>query len=319
MTDAPRPFAHRLLPYEGADGLLAGAVPFLRAGLADGDRVLAVTSLATRVLLGDELDTGAVEFLDPAEWYAHPARTLAATLADADVAAQRGGRLRLLAEPAWTRRGAAEVREWQRTEAIVNAAFDRTGAAIMCPYPVRSTPAGVIADARRTHPETVRGDRAVANPGYVEPRVYNAACDRDPLPPPPASAETLQIARPDLYWIRAYIADWARQTARLPEEPLQRLLVAITEIMTNAQAHGAPPITLRMWTARDAFVCEVADRGRWPERSWYGFVPPPPGVPGQLGLWAVRLLCSRVDIRTGDGGTTVRLAVDTPGVRADAL
>ncbi|WP_019629428.1 sensor histidine kinase [Actinomadura atramentaria] len=312
-TRPAAPFSHRLLPYDDAGELLAAAVPFLRGGLRAADRVVAVTGLATRVLLQGELGAAAdrVEFRDAASWYAHPARTFASALADADAEAGRGGRLRLLAEPAWTRRPDGEVREWQRAEAICNVAFARTGAAILCPYPVRSTPPAVVADARRTHPETVRGERAVPTPGYLEPHAYNDRCDSEPLPLPPASADALSIARPDLYWIRAYVSDWARRVARTPDEPLQRLLVAVTEVVTNAERHGSPPITLRMWTEPGgACVCEISDGGRWPEESWYGFVPPPPGVPGRLGLWAVRLLCSRVDIRTGAAGTTVRLTVE---------
>ncbi|MEU5877637.1 sensor histidine kinase [Spirillospora sp. NPDC047279] len=313
------PFSHRVLPYDGIDDFLAGAMPFLRDGIDAGDRVLAVTGIGSEAVLRDALGppgAGRVEFVAPDRWYAHPARTLADCLGDADRLCGEGRRLRVLAEPAWTARSPLEVLEWQRLEAIVNVAFAGTGAAILCPY-ARSLPAGVVAAARRTHPETLRGDRAVGNPGYMDPWAYNSLCDRVPLPAPPDDAWTLTIDRPDLYWLRAYVTDYARLTP-LAEEDLQRLLVAVTEVVTNATNHGRPPMVLRMWVEwrEAAFVCEVTDAGRWPAGSGRGLIPPRPDGPGRFGLWAVRLLCSMVQIRTGDDGTAVRLRLRLPSVPA---
>lgn len=147
--------------------------------------------------------------------------------------------------------------------------------------PVRGVAPGVgRRGGRKTHPETVRGARAVANPGFLNPWTFCGQCDDEPLPPPPAGADTLDIDRPDLYWLRAYVADCARQTP-LPEEDRQRLLVAVTEIVTNALRHGAPPVVLRLWTDESdgtaALVCEVTDKGRWAPGTGYGLVPPGAG------------------------------------------
>lgn len=313
------PFTHRLLPYDGADQFLDGALPFLLDGLDAGDRVLAVCGTGQEMLLRDALgpaDAG-VEFSEPSAWYAHPARTLADCLSEADETARRGRRLRVLGEPAWTARSPMEIAEWQRTEAVINIAFRGTGAALMCPYSA-TLPAGIVAAARKTHPETVRGGRSLPNPGYLEPWTYCAQCDREPLPPPPADADTLKIDKADLYWLRAYVTEYARQTP-LAEEDLQRLLVAVTEAVTNAMRHGEPPIVLRMWTETSggdpAFVCEVADEGRWAPGTGYGLIPPRPtgtASGSRFGLWAVRLLCSTVQIRTGDGGSVVRLRIALP-------
>ncbi|MFI0447209.1 anti-sigma factor RsbA family regulatory protein [Actinomadura sp. 6N118] len=309
-------FSHRVLPYDGVDDFLAGAVPFLTAGIDAGDRVLVVTSLGSEVVLRDALGpaAGEVEFVEANQWYAHPSRTLADCLGDADRLREQGRRLRVLGEPAWTGRGPLEVLEWQRVEAIVNVAFAETGAAILCPY-ARTLPAGVVAAARRTHPETLRGDQALDNPSYVDPWTYSAMCDQEALPDAPARAERLDIVRPDLFWLRAWVTDYARRTP-LAEEDLQRLLVAVTEVVTNALRHGAPPIVLRMWMEPGELVCEVKDDGFWTENSGFGLLPPRADGPGRFGLWAVRLLCSIVQIRTGNGGTTVRLRLGLPSVPA---
>ncbi|MFC6886597.1 MULTISPECIES: sensor histidine kinase [Actinomadura] len=312
-----RAFAHRVLPFDGVDDFLAGTAPYLREGVEDGDRVVAVTSVASGFVLREALGPVAdgVEFAEAERWYRHPARTFADCLGDAEEAARQGRRLRLLGEPVWTSRPEAEVVEWQRVEALVNVAFRETGAWILCPYAVRALPAGVVAAARRTHPESVRGSRVVANPGYVDPWLYSARCDREPLSDPPADAELLKIDVPDLYWLRAYVSDYARQAA-LPEEDLQRLLVAVTEVVTNALRHGRPPIAMRLWTGPGpVLVCEVTDEGRWAPGTGYGLIPPRGAGRGRFGLWAVRLLCSAVQIRTGDR-TVVRLLLRMPHVPA---
>ncbi|MFD0688362.1 sensor histidine kinase [Actinomadura fibrosa] len=315
-------FTHRLLPYDGVEGFLEGALPFLRDGVEAGDRVVAVAGPARELLLREELGpaTAGVEFAAADTWYSHPSRTLADCLSDADATAWQGRRLRILGEPVWASRPPLEVLEWQRAEAILNVAFAGSDASLLCPFP-SSLPAGVVAASRKTHPETVCGSRSLANPSFIDPWAYSAQCDGEPLPPPPASAEALKIDLPDLYWLRAYVGDYARRTP-LPDEDLQRLLVAVTEVVTNALRHGEPPITLRMWTRTSgdpSLVCEVTDGGRWPPGTGYGLLPPrPPGAApsGRFGLWAVRLLCSIVQIRTGDAGTTVRLHLRLPAVPA---
>lgn len=313
-------FTHRVLPYDGVDEFLGGAVPFLCDGVDAGDRVLAVCGTARETLLRDALGdaAGGVRFTDAATWYGHPSRTLADCLGDADECVRQGRRLRLLGEPAWASRPPLEVVEWQRAEALLNVVFRDTGASVLCPY-AASLPAAVVAAGRKTHPETVRGTRAVPNPGFVDPWTFCARCDAEPLPPPPSGADVLTLDdRAEMYWLRAWVTDCARQTP-LPEDGLQRLLVAVTEVVTNALRHGAPPVVLRMWTeAPDGvptLVCEVTDEGRWPPGTGYGLLPPrPPDTTsgGRFGLWAVRLLCTTVQIRTGGKGTAVRLRLALP-------
>ena len=315
------PFTHRVLPYDGIDDYVAGAVPFLRAGVEAGDHVVAVTPPAGELVLRDALGAAAdrVRFAESARWYGHPARTLADCLSQAEALAREGRRLRLLGEPAWTRRPALEVLEWQRAEALVNLAFAGTGAALLCAY-ARRLPPGVVAASHRTHPETVKGDRVLRNPRYMDPWAFSAACDREPLPDPPPDAVTLPIEQPDLYWLRRWVGDHARRTPLAPDD-LPRLLVAVTEVVTNAMRHGRPPVALTLWTdhADRSLVCQVTDAGRWRPGADPGLLPPRPGgPPGVFGLWAVRLLSSAVQIRTGDAGTAVRLRLRFPGPAAES-
>ncbi|MCW2914808.1 MAG: sensor histidine kinase [Actinomycetia bacterium] len=313
--------SHEVLPYETERGFLSGAIPFLRTGAEAGDAVLAISGHVNLGMLRECLGPAAseVDFIDAAAFYHHPARTLARCVAFADQLAAQGRRLRLLGEPVWHGRTPSEVAEWQRVEAIVNVAFIGTRASIMCPYDLRSLPLAILDSARRTHPVTVDGGERRANPGYMDPWSYTSIIDRRPLPPPPTSAESLRIDAADLYWLRAFVAEYGRDVA-LVDSAMQHLLMSVTEVATNAIRHGTPPIMLRLWTEpgdgpvdprgdppSGMLVCEISDGGHWQPAPGFSFVPPGPSAPSRFGLWAVRLLCSRVQVRTGRTGTTVRL------------
>lgn len=325
-------FTHQLLPYSGTQEFLDRAVPFVAEGAAAGDVVVAVAAEPRLQLLYDALEptsgtgartdirTGTVQYIEATDWYRHPARTFAHCLHRAEEGRRRGRRLRLLGEPVWAGRSGYETREWQRAEALVNIAFGRTRAAIMCAYDTAALPGGIVESARRTHPEYAGGDRPRTNPGYRDPWSYSVRFDRPALPPPPGDARALPIDAPDLFWLRAYVSEYARRFD-IPGTELHRLLVAMTEVVTNALRHGAPPITLRLWTEpgettddtgpppHAELVCEVTDTGGWRPPAGHGFLPPDPAEQARLGLWAVRMLCSAVQIRADGRGTTVRLRV----------
>jgi hypothetical protein len=322
--------SHEVLPYECERGFLSGAMPFLRAGAKAGDAVLAISGQDNLGMLRECLGTEAseVEFIDASAFYCHPARALAQYVAFADQVAGQGRRLRLLGEPVWHGRTPPEIAEWQRVEAIVNVAFAGTGASILCPYDLRSLPPAILDGARRTHPVAVHGGERHANPGYMDPWSYTSIIDRPPLPPPPASAESLRIDAVDLYWLRAFVAEYGREAA-LVDSAMQHLLMSVTEVATNAIRHGAPPIMLRLWTEPGdgsvdprgdpppgMLVCEISDGGHWRPAPGFSFVPHGPSAPGRFGLWAVRLLCSRVQVRTGRAGTTVRLHLPATACRS---
>src|ERR1700743_377346 len=80
MTAHGTALRHNALVYESTDEYLARAVPFLKAGLAEGaGAILAHTKPGISVMreaLGE--DSARVRFVDVSEAYTRPARTLAA-------------------------------------------------------------------------------------------------------------------------------------------------------------------------------------------------------------------------------------------------
>jgi anti-sigma regulatory factor (Ser/Thr protein kinase) len=291
--------------YENETEFLAGTVTFLRAGLAAGSVALAVVSPrwigALERALGT--DAKAVRFVDALAWYQHPVRTLAAY--DSLVRSHAPRRICALTEPFCRDRPAQETVEWIRYEAMVNAAFDGTGASALCAYDRRAVAPEVIAKARHTHPEVVEDGGLGSSPGYTDPGRISAECDRGPLPLP-RRFDSMRIDSPDLHGVRRFVTEHATRYG-LPDEELGGLLVAVTEVATNAVKHGTPPMAVRMWAENGDLICEVADCGLWRPGGLLGFLPPASAAGVGFGLWGARMLTDLVQVRTTWDGTVVRL------------
>jgi serine/threonine-protein kinase RsbW len=96
----------------------------------------------------------------------------------------------------------------------------------------------------------------------------------------PSSPEAARIARGAV----------RRTMAREVEaEPLDALLLCVSELVTNAVEHGAPPVVLRVGDADEGILLEVLDGGGGsPQKQ-----DPGPGSPRGRGLLLVDGLASR--------------------------
>lgn len=85
------------------------------------------------------------------------------------------------------------------------------------------------------------------------------------------------------------------------------LVLALDEIIANAQEHGRPPIRVSAWIDGRVLV-EVTDVGGGFDRArvWDTHPPEPYGPRGR-GLWITRQLTDVVSILSGERGTTVRI------------
>lgn len=306
MTSNAPGLRHQAFVYEEDIDFLRAAVPFVREGIAAGEAVLAIGSARgvtdLRRALGSDSD--AVEFGDAASWYVLPARTIAAYTSF--VAENATARIRVMAEPGWETGSAAQISEWTRYEAMVNQAFAGVDASVLCLYDRRTTDPRLLDGALHTHPELTDGARARPNDAYLDASAIHARIDHDPLPAPPPDAVPVPVD--DLTAMRSTMSGHAR--ARGMSRPrLNDLLVAATEVATNALRHGLPPVRCRMWAEAGDLVVSVTDEGSWRPGGVPGYTPPDPAARSGLGLWGVRMLCALVQIRTCGPGTEVRLHV----------
>jgi anti-sigma regulatory factor (Ser/Thr protein kinase) len=299
---------HRALLYDRDRSFVESAVPFLIEGLVAGDAVLAVGPATGVNDLRRELggSAGAVEFHDAAQWYSQPTRTIAAY--STFIAQHPGARLRVIAEPDWRSRTQAEMSEWTRYESIVNQAFAEIEASVLCLYDQRTTADGVLDGALRTHPELFGDAGPRPNGFYQDPPAVYAKLDEQPLPPLSPHAFAMPLDDLDLHALRSFIGGHAEDHG-MASARRHELLLATTEVATNALRHGAPPVTCRIWAEADDLVVDVTDGGQWSPGTAPGFLPPDPADGSGFGLWGVRMLCPLVQIRTSVAGTTVRLRV----------
>jgi len=298
---------HRALLYGGEDEFLSAAVPFLQEGLGESDHVLAVVPPMNEIALRDMLgtDMNDVQFINSLDFYLHPVRTIAAYNDVVQGVAPR--RLRALAEPNWQGRSALETSEWGRYEAIVNAAFSKSGAQVICPYDRRKISNQVLKGCMRTHPELLEGGYYPAyNNDYTVPEAYNSNVDRETLAAAPAGVDRFLIESADLSPVRAFITERATRRQMSPAN-LNNLLIAANEVATNAVTHGTPPIELMVWVHDGSLICEVADIGLWHPEDLVGFLPPETANSIGFGLWGARMLVDLIQVRAGFNGTRVRI------------
>ena len=116
-----------------------------------------------------------------------------------------------------------------------------------------------------------------------------------------------------LYALRAAVQAHAGH-AGLSEDRAGELVLAVHELAANAIAHGAGYGRLRMWDLARTLSCEIVDSGPaardGPPRT-SETADPWPTVDGH-GLWLVRQLADRLDLRSGPRGTRAVVTFTLP-------
>jgi len=119
-----------------------------------------------------------------------------------------------------------------------------------------------------------------------------------------------------LYALRAAVQAHAAQ-AGLSEDRVAELVLAVHELAANAIAHGAGHGHFRMWALAGALSCEVVDGGTSGTAGFSGTdgsaaVADPWPVADGHGLWLVRLVADRLDLRSGPRGTRAMVTFALP-------
>ena len=167
---------HEALVYGSTEEFAAGTLPFLREGVAQGDRVLVVLRDGGRAVLRDALaaDADEVEFADALAWYRSPEHAFQGYTRYLGDQLDRGARrVRVVAEVIWPASFApAEVAGWKRYEAEISTAMASVPVSFICAYDAQELPEGIVADALRTHPLVRTGDGARPSCHYRESRGF---------------------------------------------------------------------------------------------------------------------------------------------------
>ncbi|HEX2564829.1 MAG TPA: sensor histidine kinase [Acidimicrobiales bacterium] len=319
-TEGPRhaAFRHEALLYAGEAEFVSATSTFIREGLAAGEDVLAVVDAPKIGLLQSALggQAAAVEFADMGVVGRNPGRILDAWYRFATEHAGRGRSARGIGEPVSASRSAAELVECQLHEALLNVAFPPQPAwTLLCPYDTATLGTTTVAEARRTHPFVRSGAESgksaeFARQAYGGPGAAPSPWQfRDPLPEPPAGPSTLQLAigESSLGALRRRVVAHAAEAGASPARAGD-LALAATELATNSLRHGGGHGRLRLWADGASLMCEVADAGHITDPLVGRRRPTSRQLHGR-GLWLVQQLCDLVQVRTGLGGTVVRVQV----------
>ncbi len=292
---------HRGIAYTDSAALGAALAPPVGEALAEGRTVTVALEDDTVGSLCDALgsDADAIRFLD----VTRPARTdafqIAARIATFAARSARAGTASLLVTQHQPSLGRSDA-YWLRLEAAVDVALRGLPATLWCAY---RTGAPAYAQC---HAEVGPMAEPHPNPRYRAPADVVKETPAPAIPPPPAHARRWTFRPEDLGTLRRELAAVVGSSG-LDEDGGEDLVYSCSEVATNAVEHGDGTGTAWAWVDDDEVVCQVADGGRITD-PFPGVVPPPVDQDRGRGLWLARALCDDVDVASGPGGTTVRLA-----------
>ena len=306
-------YVHDALLYDSPGQLAEVAAPFLLDGLVDGDAAVIATSAGTADLLRDAVGNHPdVHVLEREDVYR--ARTPAAITTFRRLAERRASegarRVRVVGEVDFgpTER---DWLEWQRYEAVVNAALAGWPLWGLCVFDTQRLPEPLLASALQTHSALATARGREENPHFTDPADYLRAL---PVPDEPLEATVPRLHASHVADFAALRHALATELAGVPADGdlLQDFLLAVDEMTSNALRHGGRPIDLRLWIGTDRIVCTIGDRGTGWDDPFAGYGPAHGDdlSRGGMGLWLARQLCDHVDITTGPDGALVRLTVD---------
>jgi CheY-like chemotaxis protein len=173
---------HEALVYSSKDELAAGTLSFVQQGRTRGDRLLVVLREAGRTVLQEALggDAAQIEFADAVEWYQSPEHAFQRYERYlADHFDHGAARVRVVAEVIWPLKSAtADVAEWKRYEAGISPAMAAVPVSFICAYDTRELPAGIVMDARRTHPVLRSAEGARPSADYSQPAAFVRGLER---------------------------------------------------------------------------------------------------------------------------------------------
>jgi anti-sigma regulatory factor (Ser/Thr protein kinase) len=299
-------FEHEALFYQGEEDFLTSLLPFVQEGVARDEDVLVALPRPRLDLVREALDedAGAVEFVDMAEIGGNPARIISVWSAALEQRVAAGRQLRGVGEPAFSGRRPAEFVECELHELLLNRAFDAGPSwRLLCPYDEQRLPREVTRRALRTHPIHATGSDRWRSPDYRDPGPVEAFAAA--LPRPTDAVLRGEFGPDDVPATRRTVAQYARRCG-LPDERVEVLELAASELATNSIRHGGGSGTVAMWLERGAVVVEFSDSGHVTE-PLTGRLAPPLDAEGGRGVYLVNQFCDLVQLRSSPSGTTVRV------------
>ena len=300
---------HLAYLYDDERDYLACLSDFVQAGLRNAEPVFVAVPCHRAAPLRERLgaESSLLRYGAMTETGRNPARLIPEL--HAFVAEHPRQRVRYVGESIWPGRSDAELCEAARHEALLNLAFATAALSIMCPYDARGLTAPVVGRVQSTHPAIMQAGRTRPATSYAGQGVIPAECD-DPLPAPPADAQTLGYET-SLRPVRELVASHATALGTAVDA-ISNLVIAAGEITANTLRHTSAGGMFWVWHTGEEIICQVQDQG-WITDPLAGRQRHSPEDSGH-GLWVVNQVCDLVEIRTSQAaGTIIRLHMRREG------
>src|SRR5947209_7230712 len=280
---------HNALVYESKDEYLARALPFLKAGIEAGEGAVVAHTKPGLAMMREALgpEAARVTFVDVSAAYTRPARTLAAYHQVYVEQLRKTPTLRAVADVQF----GPDPNEWDLWtgyEAVFNRSFGHLPAWVLCSYNANGTPDPIIEGVWQTHPEVINRATWTASGRYEDPDQLLRRITPSPEPLP--QLQSIPLGR-DAEQIREHLAP-ELIAAGVGEAKTLDMLLAATEIATNAIQHGCGIEDISVGKAHARFVCEITDRGSGFDDPAAGYLAPRVGIGN--GLWVARQLTWRI-------------------------
>jgi anti-sigma regulatory factor (Ser/Thr protein kinase) len=299
------PFRHCALIHSTLEEYLGGVLALIERGLGEAGPVIVAAPSERLELIAGRLDgqRRAVELIDMRELGRNPAWIIPAM--QRRLERHRGHRAYMVCEAAWPERSPDEIDEVILHEALCNAAFAGEEISALCPFDAGALDPAVIEAARRTHKLLAADGTGETSPDYADQAALERL--RRPLSKFPSEGRRMSFTSSDLGALRSLVAEQGAGAGLDPARSAD-LVFAVNEIATNSVRHGGGQGELELWTDHQRVVAEVRDRGEIRD-PLVGRVNPDEARFEGLGLWLVNQMCDLVQVRSGDGGTIVRVHV----------
>jgi anti-sigma regulatory factor (Ser/Thr protein kinase) len=293
-------YYHETAFYDSDDDFIDIVAPFVSKGVAAGEPTIVACGDRNTGLLQSAVGDAGVSYLPGADLYGRPGPTIRTYRAMFDeLLAGGAGQIRVIGDVPHPGVGTS-WHGWLRYEAAANKAFSEYPLWGLCPYDTRTTPEAVLADVSRLHPHVADRDGGHHhNDLFVDPADFVLDHPTAKGPPGDRRQPVLAFTEPTAGDVRSAIRNLAAGV--LSQAETDSILVAASEAVLNAYAHGVSPVEVQLWSDHHGLVIDVADRGPGPADPLVGLLPPIRTEPGGRGLWIVNQLCSDVEIHYGDG------------------
>ena len=304
-TRAQQSYRHEAFLWHDADDFTRTMVPFLEEGLAAGEPTMVAVLPEHIGWLRDALGTQAkqIDFVDMQELGRNPARIIPAWQHFLDEKAGRRKPVRGIGEPIWPGRRPEELLECQLHEALLNVAVDpELPFWLVCPYDAEQLGGAVVDEAYRSHPVIVeadayQGSAAYAGRAHVDSLFSTELSDSD------GRVQSVPFSRSDVRRLRHYLR-LELHVAGLDAHAVEDLTDVVLRLVVSSLHRGSEDGTVKVWSSREAVVCEVAD-GAPTHDPLAGRRAP--SEEDHDALWLANQTCDLVQLRSTPTGTAVRL------------